>query len=174
MAAEDRLLFDFGDQQAARVWQTVNDGVMGGVSEGEFQITEAGTLRFYGNLSLANNGGFASVRSRSSQLGLQAGDELMLRVRGDGRTYLLNLYVPTRRTAFSYRRSFSTRPNEWVEIRLPLEEFQATSFGQVLRNFRPVSPAEVTSIGFMISDKQAGPFALEVQSVKAVQVSPTP
>ena len=35
-AEEDRVLFDFSKPDAAKQWQTVNDGVMGGVSdEGE-------------------------------------------------------------------------------------------------------------------------------------------
>ncbi|MGF1613843.1 MAG: CIA30 family protein [Gammaproteobacteria bacterium] len=45
-------LFEFTGSDAAKEWQTVNDGVMGGVSEGEFKITEAKTLEFFGNLSL--------------------------------------------------------------------------------------------------------------------------
>ena len=41
----------------------MNDGVMGGVSDGRFRVTERQTLEFYGTLSLENNGGFASVSS---------------------------------------------------------------------------------------------------------------
>ncbi|WP_259634013.1 CIA30 family protein [Stieleria sedimenti] len=32
--AEDRVLFKFDDSDAAKAWQTVNDGVMGGHSDG--------------------------------------------------------------------------------------------------------------------------------------------
>ena len=35
-----RILFDFGSEDAAKQWQPVNDGVMGGVSEGRFRINE--------------------------------------------------------------------------------------------------------------------------------------
>jgi hypothetical protein len=38
---------------------------MGGVSEGKLKITDAKTLDFFGNLSLKNNGGFASVRTKA-------------------------------------------------------------------------------------------------------------
>jgi len=41
----------------------VNDGVMGGVPDGRFRVTERQTLECYGTLSLENNGGFASVFS---------------------------------------------------------------------------------------------------------------
>ena len=37
---------------AAAGWQAVNDGVMGGVSDGRFRVTERQTLEFYGTLSL--------------------------------------------------------------------------------------------------------------------------
>ena len=54
--AEDTLipLFDFTEADAAKQWQAVNDGVMGGVSEGKFKITDAKTMEFFGTLSLAN------------------------------------------------------------------------------------------------------------------------
>ena len=39
-----RPLFDFTGPEAAQQWQAVNDGVMGGVSEGRFRITPENTL----------------------------------------------------------------------------------------------------------------------------------
>ena len=163
-ADEDRVLFEFGDPEAAQRWQTVNDGVMGGVSDGQFKISGQ-TMEFFGTLSLENNGGFASVRSRPTKLGLQKGDTLVARVRGDGREYTLNLYVPRPRTAFSYRWTFKTQKNEWAEIRAPLDKFVATWFGRVVPD-EPLNPAEVNAIGFLLSDKQAGPFKLEVESIR--------
>ncbi len=68
-----KSLFGFSRTDAAGEWQTVNDGVMGGVSDGRFRITDKKTLEFYGTLSLENNGGFASVRSKAKKLGLQKG-----------------------------------------------------------------------------------------------------
>ena len=61
VADEARTLFDFAKPDAAQAWQPVNDGVMGGVSDGRFRITDRGTMEFLGTLSLENNGGFASV-----------------------------------------------------------------------------------------------------------------
>ena len=84
-----RILFKFDNPQEASLWQTVNDGVMGGRSVGRFRINAEQNLEFLGNLSLENNGGFASVRSRGKQLGLQEGDSIVVQVRGDGRQYSL-------------------------------------------------------------------------------------
>jgi monofunctional biosynthetic peptidoglycan transglycosylase len=166
--AEDtpKVLFEFTETDAAKQWRTVNDGVMGGVSEGEFKITEAKTLEFFGNLSLENNGGFASVRTRAKKLDLEKGDTLVVMVRGDGREYTLNLYVPRPLVAFSYRATVQTTKDEWIEVKLPLDMFEATSFGRPLRDAGPVDPKEVNALGFLLGDKKAGPFKLEVEWIK--------
>ena len=168
--SESRTLFDFSNRDTGNQWQTVNDGVMGGRSDGRFRITKNGELEFFGTLSLENNGGFASVRSRPKRLNLQEGDTLMARVKGDGRRYSLNLYVPRPRVAFSYRVEFQTKKNEWVEVRVPLKDFVATSFGRVVSDTGPVNARQVNSIGFLLGDKKAGPFKLEVDWIKAETV----
>jgi len=43
-------LLDFAGPEAAGKWQAVSDGVMGGVSDGRFRITEDKTLEFFGVL----------------------------------------------------------------------------------------------------------------------------
>jgi len=166
--AEDtpKTVFDFSGADAAKEWQTVNDGVMGGVSDGKFKITGTKTLEFYGTLSLENNGGFASVRSRAKKLGLENGDVLVARVRGDGRDYSMNLYVPRPLVAFSYRAAVKTKMDEWIEVKLPLDKFEATSFGRVVKDARPLDPAEVNALGFLLGDKKAGPFKLEIEWIK--------
>lgn len=161
-----RTLFDFTKAEAAKQWQTVNDGVMGGVSEGEFKITDERTMEFFGKLSLDNNGGFASVRSRAGMLGLKNGDTIVVRVRGDGREYALNLYLDKPLTAFSYRATLQTMRDQWIEIKVPLDKFEATSFGRVVREAGAVKPAEVNAVGFFLGDKKPGPFKLEVEWIK--------
>jgi monofunctional biosynthetic peptidoglycan transglycosylase len=170
MAADTpHTLFDFAGADAGKEWQTVNDGVMGGVSEGKFRITDQKTLEFSGTLSLENNGGFASVRTKPRKLGLERGDTLVARVRGDGREYSLNLYLDKPLVAFSYRAAVQTRKGEWVEAQVPLDKFEATSFGRPVKDAGAVDPTEVNALGFMVSDKKAGPFKLEVKSIKVVK-----
>ena len=166
--AEDTLipLFDFTEADAAKQWQAVNDGVMGGVSEGKFKITEAKTMEFFGTLSLANNGGFASVRSKAKKLDLEKGDTLVVKIRGDGREYTLNLYPNRSRTAFSYRATVPTTKDEWIEVKVRLDEFEATSFGRVVREAGAVKPEEISSVGLLLGDKKAGPFKLEIEWVR--------
>ena len=163
--ATGRVLFPFEKTTAASQWRSVNDGVMGGRSEGRFKITDNNTMQFFGRLSLANNGGFASVRSPRRPLRLIAGDTIVFRARGDGRTYCVNLYTSRRLTAFSYRASFKTKKNQWLTIRVPLNAFQATSFGRVLQN-RVLDPGQVNGIGILLADKKAGIFKLEVDRIQ--------
>jgi monofunctional biosynthetic peptidoglycan transglycosylase len=161
-----RDLFKFASPESAKEWQAVNDGVMGGVSDGRFKVSERNTLEFFGTLSLENNGGFASVRTRARKLGLQKGDVVVAKIRGDGREYSLNLYLNRPLIAFSYRAAVPTKKDEWVEVRVPLDSFEATSFGRVLRNAGAVKPDEVNAVGFMLSDKKPGSFKLEIDSIR--------
>jgi NADH dehydrogenase [ubiquinone] 1 alpha subcomplex assembly factor 1 len=169
--AEDKpqVLFEFAGADAAKEWQTVNDGVMGGVSEGKFKITEKKTLEFSGTLSLENNGGFASVRTKAKKLGLEKGDILVAKVKGDGREYSMNLYLNKPLMAFAYRAAVQTKKDEWIEVKLPLNEFVATSFGKVVKDAGAVKPDEVTALGFLLGDKKAGAFKLEVEWIKVVR-----
>ena len=65
--------------------------------------------------------------------------------------------------AFSARAPAKTRTGEWIEVRIPLNSFEATSFGRVIRGAGPVDPRSVTSIGFLPAEKTPGPFALEAE-----------
>ena len=172
--AEDKQkpLFDFSKPDALEAWQTVNDGVMGGISEGKVRMTKDKTLEFFGNLSLENNGGFASTRTRAGKLDLSQYDALVFKVRGDGRTYYFNIHVPTQQIAFSYRAKFTTEKDKWQEIRIPLKDFKATSFGEEVSDAAPLDPKNIQAIGFLLSDKKAGPFKLEVEWIKVVVAAP--
>jgi len=161
-----RPLLDFDGPDTAQKWQAVNDGVMGGVSDGRFRITDDKTLEFFGTLSLENNGGFASVRTKPTDLGIKAGDIIVARVKGDGREYVLNLYTKSRRVAFSYRAPLPTTKDEWSEVSVPLADFIPTAFGRRVQGMGPVEPDQINGLGFMLSDKQAGKFQMQVEWVK--------
>jgi len=161
-----KVLFDFTGVDAAKEWQTVNDGVMGGVSDGKFKIDDQKTMEFFGRLSLANNGGFASVRTEGKKLGLEKGDTLVVKVRGDGREYSLNLYINKPLTAFSYRATVETKKDQWIEVKVPLDKFEAVSFGRLVKNAGAVKPEEINALGVMLGDKKAGPFKIELEWIK--------
>ena len=163
--AEERLLFGFDTPESGRGWQAVNDGVMGGRSDGRFRMTDGGEMEFFGTLSLENNGGFASVRTMGRTLDLKPGDVLVARVKGDGREYAFNVYAGGNRNGYSYRQSFQTKKDEWIEVAFPMDAFTATWRGRVFPNEK-LNPAAVTGLGFLLGDKKPGPFKLEVDSIR--------
>ena len=170
---KDQMLFSFDKAEAAKSWQTVNDGVMGGRSVGRFKLNAEKKLEFFGNLSLENNGGFASVRARGAQLGLEKGDLIVARVRGDGREYNFNLYAQRNLEGYSYRQSFTTMKGEWIEVHLPVDKFVATWRGRVFPNEK-LDPSKVTGLGILLGDKKPGPFKLEIDWIKASKSPPPP
>lgn len=164
-AEKDRMLFDFAGEEVAKNWRTVNDGVMGGLSDGRFKINDQQQMVFYGNLSLQNNGGFASIRTRGANLGLERGDQIVVRVRGDGRKYNLDLYVPRNVGRYSFRKSFRTKKDEWIEVSLPVEKFMASYRGRVFPQVK-LDPSQADGLGFILADKRQGTFELEVDWVR--------
>ena len=130
--AEQRFLFRFDQPESSKQWQSVNDGVMGGRSDGRFRISEDKTMEFFGTLSLENNGGFASVRARGGNLAVKQGDVIVARIRGDGREYNINLF--SQKNRYSYRQPFKTKEGEWIEVEFPLNRFAATWRGQRFPN----------------------------------------
>ena len=163
--ASERILFDFHASTNSSAWQIVNDDVMGGVSTSSFRLTN-GVAVFQGKVSLENNGGFASARSLPARHDLAGGDTFVVHVRGDGRRYKFTARTTPSFDSAIYQCAFTTKKGEWEEHRLPFKQFVATFRGRVLSDEPPLDAAKVTSVGFLISDKQEGPFKLEVAWIK--------
>jgi len=165
-AAPQKILFDFATATNAAAWQIVNDDIMGGVSASKFEVTN-GVAVFRGKVSLENNGGFASVRSSPVQQNLTGLDAFVVRVRGDVRRYKFTVRTERSFDTPIYQCAFTTRRGEWEEHRLAFKDFVPTFRGRVLTHVPALDPARVTSVGFLISDKQEGSFKLEVAWIKA-------
>lgn len=157
----------FDKPDSSQGWFSVNDGVMGGVSKGGFELTERKTLLFRGDLSLENNGGFASIRTKPTALNLAGVKGISVKARGDGRTYWVGLHTAGQFSASSYRAYLPTTAGELTETFIPIADFKLQAFGRQLPG-GPVDPAAIAAVGFTIADKKAGTFALEIESVKAV------
>lgn len=166
LSAAEKTVASFESDEPLKSWTSVNDGVMGGISKGGFKRSEQGTLLFTGDLSLENNGGFASIRMKPSALGLSGMSALVVKARGDGRTYWVDLRVTNQMNASSYRAYLPTTAGEWQETRIPFADFKLQAFGRELP-VKPLNVAAVTSVGFTLADKKAGPFALEIGAVNA-------
>jgi len=168
-----KSLFDFATSSNSSAWQIVNDDVMGGVSTSQFQITTNGAAVFSGEVSLENNGGFASVRSPPARSDLSGCIEFVLRLRGDGHRYKFTVRMDSGFDSPLYQCGFTTTRGAWAEHRLSFKDFVPTFRGRVLTDVPPLDPTRIQSVGFLIADKQAGPFRLEIESIRAARFEPT-
>lgn len=152
-------------------WQIVNDGVMGGLSQSTLVRNEQKNAVFIGDVSLRNNGGFASVRNQMP-FNLSEFDGLKIRVRGDGKVYCLRLRAAQGNflTRHSHEARFTTN-GEWQEIYIPFSDFNPVFRGSRLRNVPALDLRNIAELGFMIRDGQEGRFTLEIESVSAFRNS---
>jgi monofunctional biosynthetic peptidoglycan transglycosylase len=148
-------------------WMVVNDSVMGGISQSRPEITDRDTLVFLGNVSLENNGGFASIRHVAEPFGLEKGEGIFLRVKGDGKKYQLRVRTSDGFDGMAYKTDFNTEKGEWQEFRFPWNGFTATYRGRLIENAPALEAINIRQIGFLISDNQEGSFELEIKALEA-------
>jgi monofunctional biosynthetic peptidoglycan transglycosylase len=158
-------LVDFTDSREASRWRPIDDVVMGGQSASSV-TGEGQTGVFSGAVSLARGGGFASVRRQNQVFDLSGFEVLLVRARGDGRRYKLNLRCSERFDGVVFQAPFDTMPGDWQSIQLPLEGFEPRYRGRPAAG--TLDLAHVVSVGLVIADRQAGPFRLEVASIAAI------
>jgi len=156
------VLFDFTSSSGTPNWYVVDDGVMGGLSEGQFFINKQGHAVFKGDVSLENYGGFSSVRHRFNTVQVDSYSKVVLKLKGDGKRYQFR--VKTNRSDYqSYIAYFQTN-GDWQTIEIPLAELYPTFRGRRLRmsNF----PGQIMEeIAFLVGNKKAESFQLILDSI---------
>ena len=163
------VLVDLRDRATVARWSTLDDPVMGGMSTSGITSSDVG-LVFSGDISLANDGGFASARSpQDPGIGRRATGAKSLRVhaRGDGKTYLVKVGITGQ--SWSYVQRFPTAAGVQRGYDLPVEDFQPV--GQRLRPDpdapRRLAPSSINRVAIYILDGQEGPFELTVSAIDA-------
>ena len=163
------LITDFTSSSSDLDWYVVNDNVMGGRSEGGFDVGAA-ELRFAGRTN-TRGGGFSSIRSGPLDLDLSAYAGIRVRVQGDGRRYTWRLttgaLVDGREVA--YWADFRTDSGDWREVDIPFSSFVPRFRGTELDG-PALDTSNITGMGLMIYDQQDGPFELRLDSVHAYAV----
>ena len=158
----------FDTPDSTQNWQAINDGVMGGVSVSRLHFDSAGHAVFEGEVSLENNGGFASVRNSQLDLGSAETTAYRLTVWGDGHTYKFNLRTESGFDGVNYQASFAPAPGLWTQITLPVTAFVPSFRGRLVQGAPALRPGAVRQVGLMISDKQDGNFRLMVKTIEAL------
>jgi len=148
-------------------WQIVNDGVMGGLSKGNVEHTSENIMHFWGILSLDNNGGFSTVRSRGVNFDLSNDLGLLLLVKGDGRTYeaRLDSTAKFRGNPISFSGKFKTKKDQWIQVKVPFEGFVASWRGRQFPD-EVLDTSAIQRVSILLADKKSGPFDLEIQWIR--------
>jgi NADH dehydrogenase [ubiquinone] 1 alpha subcomplex assembly factor 1 len=162
----EHMILDFSSAEDKTSWQIVNDGVMGGISQSEIFFKESGVLIFRGTVSLENNGGFASSRRSAKSYNLGGYSGMLLQVRGDGKDYQLRVRTDDRFDGISYRYHFKTQAGTTQIIKALFADFEPAFRGRIIKDAVPLSAEKIQQIGFLIGDKQAGQFSIEIDWIK--------
>lgn len=162
----EHTLYDFSTPERSGQWKIINDVVMGGVSNSSIILNEDGTATFKGNVSLENNGGFASTRTRINTIEDIEFKGVIVRVKGDGKIYSVRFRTSERYDGYAYQAKIKTEKNEWKEFKIPFSEFEPTFRGYTLKNKPALESKDIAQMGLLIADKQSGSFHITLDWIK--------
>ncbi len=176
----EKIIFDFShpSETLKSIWGAVDDVVMGGVSESGMRLVGNRAV-FSGNVSTANNGGFASVRTRNFEtpLDLSAYEGIELRVQGDGKRYKFIIRCEGKWDGLGYCYSFDTFSNTSKTIRIPFADLIPVFRAKTVPEAGAFDPSRVYSMQLMQTKFEyngalnprfsPGLFCLEIESIKA-------
>ncbi|MCF8267343.1 MAG: CIA30 family protein [Ignavibacteriales bacterium] len=161
-------LIDFSSSEQNWFWEAVDDSVMGGLSGGNIIVNPDGYAVFSGTISLQNNGGFSSVRTRVRPSSFEGAKGVRINICGDGKKYSLRFKTDDKFDGVSYKKEFITKAGEWEEMEFQFQDFIPVFRGVKLYNEALLLPGKIRQLSFMISDKQPGKFELKIKSVKVI------
>lgn len=156
------------------------EGVGEGLGEGgtaeEVAVGSAGTAHgvFSGTISLARTGkvkhsGYCAIVSErlAEPIDLEGFEALEMRVRTDGRIYMVNMTMDTMMDDL-YQGYIMLEGGEWHTLELPFDRFLLTSRGRARDVQRKMDVDQMLSFGITLADQQEGPFSLEIEYIKAL------
>jgi hypothetical protein len=129
---------------------------------------QKGHAVFEGYVSLAQGGGFASVRAYSTALQAAGIQGYAVALLGDGKRYKLNLRTDSCYDGITYQAAIDAPAGQWHSINLPVSAFVPRFRGRAISDAVPFVPEAVCQVGVMIAEQQAGPFALAIRSINCI------
>ena len=154
-------LYEFGSK-STKEWRIVNDGVMGGLSQGQLSISKEGKLVFTGHVSLENNGGFTSIRLLT-QKNLKGKSKIHLKVKGDGKRYQFRL----KKSSSDYQSyiHYFNSSEEWETISFELNDFYPSFRGRKL-DMPNYEAGSLEEISLLIANYKEEDFRIELDKIE--------
>lgn len=157
---------DFGKYKDGKSWEITNDGVMGGLSKGDYRFTDDGVV-FDGTVSLENNGGFSSYKSSFAKMDLSSYTKVIIRYRSKEYTIGFTLEMDKRWYVPYYKVSLKPTNWKWVEEEIAFSEFERFNIGRK-KDGTPTQEElkSILRIGFITDEKRAATFKIEIDYIK--------
>ncbi|XP_059475334.1 complex I intermediate-associated protein 30, mitochondrial [Neocloeon triangulifer] len=178
-------LWDFKDPETLKKFQLASDKDHNhGYSTCELKMSPAGKGLFTGYIDatvpkdgIVQSSGYCSMRSyrarksfkRDSYLNWSMYNTLVIRVRGDGRSYQLNIgnagyYDLMWNDVFTFVLYTRGGPY-WQLTKIPFSKFFFTSKGRIQDKQRPINLEMVSHFGITATDTANGDFSLEIDYI---------
>lgn len=157
------MIYDFNKDSSKHDWRIIDDGVMGGQSQGSFTIDANGNGIFQGTISLKNNGGFSSMRYQFDKIQVTKDNIISIQLKGDGKDYQLRV-KDENNAYFSYITTFKTT-GEWQTVDIKLTNLYPSFRGKKLNlpNFKSNYFEEIV---FLIGNKKNESFKLILDKIE--------
>ncbi len=168
LTTDNKLRFDFGKEKGnTNDWFTLTDNVMGGVSTSKLTYADK-SLKFSGNISFRNNGGFASLRANFGKYDLSAFSEVSIRFRAENQKFALTLENSKNWWEPNYKYEFQSDTNtEWKTVKFKLSEFHEEVIGRKTgASINKSVLKDICRIGIITNDKKEGTFAIEIDFIE--------
>ena len=159
---EAKVVYDFSENSSLRNWRVIDDGVMGGVSQGALRINYEGHGVFSGFISLDNYGGFSSIRYNVDAIDVLGYKYISIIAFGDNKEYRLRIKSDFY-DRHVYSKSFFAK-NEWQEILIPIHTMEPQFRGRSLRMDR-FKGESIVELGILIGNKVEENFTLFIDKI---------
>jgi len=166
MASDVLPVYIFNINSNAEDWQVVDDTVMGGQSQGRFEISDDGYGIFHGDVSLKNNGGFSSLRYSPDKMQIEGYTKIELKIRGDGKRYQFRV-KSNAYDRHAYINYFETT-GSWQTVTIKMSEMYPTFRGMKL-NMPNYPGKQLGELAFLISNKREEHFRLEISQINLLK-----
>lgn len=157
------IIYDFNKDSSKSDWRIIDDGVMGGLSQGKFSIDSDGNGVFSGTVSLEKNGGFSSVRHQFDKIKTTKDSKILIRLKGDGKDYQFRIKDKSS-SYYSYITTFKTS-GEWETIEIKLSDLYPSFRGRKLDspNYNSDFFEEIV---FLVGNKKKESFELILDKIE--------
>ncbi|KAA0147939.1 hypothetical protein FNF29_07028 [Cafeteria roenbergensis] len=175
-------MYAFRNEEEAARYLITTDELFGGKSRATMRVKQykhfmAGVFEGvvdWTSEDRESRGGFCNVRLRERKPVREDDEEMMategvqLRVKTDGRPFLLNFQCRDTTDEDVWQAEVRTAPFRWETLALPWSGFAHVSRGLVREVQMNLEPHKIDGFGLTVADGRNGPFRCEVQHVVAL------